>query len=515
MNPCKLAVFCTVVLVAVTALGQQPLGDTSWNFRANGDDRFDSNEAWVRPWESGRPQPPWPAPSGAPSGVWVGNYSYTIPWAGVSKRAGGSFNYGASRDHQFHAWTYLYVKEAKTITLSGGGDCVPSAFLNGDFDNRRDGWNQNLALNAGWNRVDLTGYNQNDSYNAATNDLAALADYMDSSARSWDFGDAPASYGTLWANDGARHVISGGLYLGSSIDEEFEGQPHAAARGDDNDRLADEDGVTFPVRLTPGSLAELSVVASAPGKLSAWIDYDNDGSWLGSNEQVFANQPLVAGTNSVSLLVPADIVHPLSTFARFRFSSDSGLSPLGPASDGEVEDYALRIVPRNSAWFQAGTDALGGVNGGSREIGGVDILFEEVTSEGFLTGEYLGVDPGDLPPEFDFLLRPGNPLQVWDFEFEGTFSGLVELTFCSDESLLLGLEDQLKVFHLKPSGQLERLPVLAQDVDANTITVQTNSFSKIAVSPIPEPSTFVLSLAALGVLALSWCWCRQHLGAAH
>src|SRR5207253_9661239 len=42
-----------------------------------------------------------------------------------------------------------------------------------------------------------------------------------------DFGDAPASYGTLIADDGARHVISNGLHMGSSVDFEINGQPNA------------------------------------------------------------------------------------------------------------------------------------------------------------------------------------------------------------------------------------------------------------------------------------------------
>ena len=33
-----------------------------------------------------------------------------------------------------------------------------------------------------------------------------------------------------------------------------------------------------------------------------------------------------------------------NTFARFRISSDGGLLPTGAALDGEVEDYALRLL---------------------------------------------------------------------------------------------------------------------------------------------------------------------------
>ena len=148
MNIIKLATFCVVAAASIAVHGQEPLSDTSWNFRTNAEDRFHSNEAWVRPWQSGQPQPPWPATNEAGSGGYVGNFGYSIPWSGVNKRPGGAFSYSASRDHQFHAWTYLYVENAKTIQLSGGGDCIPSSFLNGAFDSRGN-WVRSLPLNAG------------------------------------------------------------------------------------------------------------------------------------------------------------------------------------------------------------------------------------------------------------------------------------------------------------------------------------------------------------------------------
>src|SRR5690606_8581721 len=58
-----------------------------------------------------------------------------------------------------------------------------------------------------------------------------------------DFGDAPESYGTLLDDDGPRHAIVPGLLLGELIDFEDDGQPSAAANGDDVAGLADEDGV--------------------------------------------------------------------------------------------------------------------------------------------------------------------------------------------------------------------------------------------------------------------------------
>ncbi len=55
-----------------------------------------------------------------------------------------------------------------------------------------------------------------------------------STAPPLDFGDAPDSYGTTLANNGARHsAVSTGPILGALRDTEMDGQPSAGANGDD------------------------------------------------------------------------------------------------------------------------------------------------------------------------------------------------------------------------------------------------------------------------------------------
>jgi hypothetical protein len=61
-------------------------------------------------------------------------------------------------------------------------------------------------------------------------------------------------------------------------------------------------------------------------------------------DQIFTNQMLVAGSNLLSFQVPLTPA-PQDTFARFRLSRDGGLNFDGPAADGEVEDYAVSLVP--------------------------------------------------------------------------------------------------------------------------------------------------------------------------
>ena len=168
-----------------------------------------------------------------------------------------------------------------------------------------------------------------------------------------DFGDAPNSYRTVVADNGARHLIDPAVYLGSRIDSEVDGQPRSDGLGDDLAGLADEDGVLFISPLIPGQRAQVVVTASVPGYLSAWIDFNRDGNWgdpnnplnpVDLNEQIFTDQRLSAGPNVLSFTVPADAMLG-TTFARFRFSTAQGLSYVGTALDGEVEDYQVTLVP--------------------------------------------------------------------------------------------------------------------------------------------------------------------------
>lgn len=160
-----------------------------------------------------------------------------------------------------------------------------------------------------------------------------------------DFGDAPdPTFPTLLANNGARHVLVPGFFLGASIDAESDGQPTATANGDDSTGTDDEDGVTFTTPILPGQMATVEVVASAAGQLDAWLDFNGNGSWADAGEQIFTNVTLSAGNNVLVFQVPLAAL-PANTTARFRFSTAGNLAFDGQAADGEVEDYLPSILP--------------------------------------------------------------------------------------------------------------------------------------------------------------------------
>jgi len=158
-----------------------------------------------------------------------------------------------------------------------------------------------------------------------------------------DLGDViDPTYPTLLVNNGAAHIIDPTVYLGNSIDAEFDGQPDPLALGDDNDGNDDEDGVTVVFALYSGGGGAFDVVASVPGYLNCWIDYNVNGNWTEANEHAINDQWINTGSNWMFISVPGTAVVG-NTFARFRFSTVSGLSYTGVAPDGEVEDHEVRI----------------------------------------------------------------------------------------------------------------------------------------------------------------------------
>ena len=175
-----------------------------------------------------------------------------------------------------------------------------------------------------------------------------------------DYGDAPTAqtgalgYPTLLAQDGARHVINQRYYLGNTIDAEPDGLPTIGADGDDLNGSDDEDGVTFLTALVSGQVAKIEVKASTTGQLDAWIDFNGNGSWADAGDQIFANQTLAAGVNTLTFNVPGGLKALEVTYARFRFSSKGGLSFKGLAEDGEVEDYKVRVSPEPTAQLDYG-----------------------------------------------------------------------------------------------------------------------------------------------------------------
>ena len=200
----------------------------------------------------------------------------------------------------------------------------------------------------------------------------------------FDFGDLPESYGTTQGAgnpgpDGAVHTVNPDLYLGPSVDVDLDGQPEAMAgfmTGGDDGNVGpgtlgtstpagdDENGISFPTPLIPGSPACVKVTArNATGSaavLQAWIDFNGDGQFQTTEQLTTGNfSPAGAsipngGVTSQNFCfdVPADATFTGGNlFARFRLSQTGGTTASGPAipgngvfPTGEVEDYKLPLA---------------------------------------------------------------------------------------------------------------------------------------------------------------------------
>ncbi|NUQ62011.1 MAG: S8 family serine peptidase, partial [Pirellulales bacterium] len=305
-------------------------------------------------------------------------------------------------------------------------------------------------------------------------DAVATVTIQNDDVDAFDFGDAPAPYDTLFDDNGARHALARDandnlaptIYLGLLVDPESDGQPDPDALGDDHDAFwvadptkDDEDGVVWG-RLTPGAQGQFTVTVAGQGYLSAWIDFNADGVWQASEDAngngvldvgedknfdgkldrgeqvIFTPNLLTPGDHTFAVDIPANL-SPMTTFARFRYSSDhpSVQSPLGAAPDGEVEDYQLRIEVGNSTI--TGRKFFDWNNNGVWDEGTDPAALQEIPLRGFLV--YLDQYPATPNAQFDYVDVNGNgvfdpmrdralePFDITDhygtYTFEGLFPG--------------------------------------------------------------------------------------------
>lgn len=177
-----------------------------------------------------------------------------------------------------------------------------------------------------------------------------------------DFGDAPdgsagtatGNYRTTESDNGASHVITAGIKLGTTAPDADNGLQQNAAANTDG---ADEDAFTsLPNVPTTGTYSLTNVpVTNTTGSaatLHAWVDFNNNGSFE-AGEYASATVANNATTANLSWTVPAGTVAG-STYARFRLTTqaltDNSTTTtadersFGAASNGEVEDYQVSIV---------------------------------------------------------------------------------------------------------------------------------------------------------------------------
>ncbi|RVU85720.1 DUF11 domain-containing protein [Leucothrix sargassi] len=215
-----------------------------------------------------------------------------------------------------------------------------------------------------------------------------------------DYGDAPDSY------QDASHTIVSGMQLGALGPDAETVSLNAAnggvdGTGDNLAGIADEDGVTIPP-LTLGVAAVITATVSGTnGKLQGWIDWNGDGDFDDLGEQLLSNvqdngvgdADLNVGSIGFSV-TPALSSTTGTTYARFRWSSDSNVGSTGLANDGEVEDYEINIAdavvgscesipPGEPTAAVAGSDITWNISNG--ELTSIEVQGSTDVYNGFIT----------------------------------------------------------------------------------------------------------------------------------
>jgi len=164
----------------VSFANAETLGDHLWNVRENTEGFFHNNVPYVRPWH-------FAVDDGWGEFVGPPPYGLDFHWdtaSTIGNPVDGTLSLDRGMDTQFHAWTYLYASAPTPISLAGDGDCVPRWFLNYAFDSPQEfplGSPATINLVAGWNRLDITGYNQNTDFLFETSALTSQVYAMNTS----------------------------------------------------------------------------------------------------------------------------------------------------------------------------------------------------------------------------------------------------------------------------------------------------------------------------------------------
>ena len=216
-----------------------------------------------------------------------------------------------------------------------------------------------------------------------------------------DFGDAPNTYDTTIASDGAGHLLLGdGLTLGALVDSESDGTPTSNANGDDGAGDDDDEDSVGALTLVEGGAGLVSILVNNPTPssvmLNGWIDFDQSGTFEAGEQ--------------ASIIIPSNTSGPVSldfgevpngsqgsTFARFRLSNDPlSVFPTGIVVGGEVEDHPVTINVLTLDFADA-PDSGGGIGTDNYQTTPADDGPRHVTVSGLMLGTVIDSETDASP----------------------------------------------------------------------------------------------------------------------
>ncbi len=312
----------------------------------------------------------------------------------------------------------------------------------------------------------------------------------------------------------------------------------------------DENGVVFTSSTNPagvlnrGVALPIEVSVTGAGILEAWIDFNADGDWDDPGEQVIpmsesatlaarraelcpvnlvdAATNIFADTGGVStrtfcIVVPATTPvppGPVQTYARFRVSREGDLTPTGLALSGEVEDYALTLLPGTPPQISSFNRSF--TVDEDRPLQALDargVLTSSTNDNGLLTG-VVDAEGNDIVIFSEdvgvrTLTSPsGDPLGELDLRSDGTFTfnpvanfnGVVN--FSARVSDVQSLNPIAALVNSRPiSVTINVAPINDPPVATSTNVIVTRSIMEDVVQTFAAADTTVGGVVLPGLIA--------------
>ncbi|MEO0530651.1 MAG: GEVED domain-containing protein [Planctomycetota bacterium] len=304
--------------------------------------------------------------------------------------------------------------------------------------------------------------------------------------------DATRNFPTTLAQNGARHLITPGVFLGAGLPDGDPGTLQSADATADDLLFTpdDEDGVQLRTNIAADSIVRIDVTAtgSSANRLHAWIDFNNDGDWDDAGERITSagGNTLPSGQTSQLVIDTTGIdVDATATAYAARFRWGQGITGFdGPASTGEVEDY---LLPRSLT--PTSVDPLASDFNGD---GSVDLLDLDILGGNFGTGPGATKAQGDANGDGNVDLLD---LDILGSEFGSVASSSIALATASDEDESAGPQIALATASIDPPGvpPLVLHPVV-EDV-LEPVVLDADAFAPMLLSNPTAESAIDESLA--------------------